>query len=345
MRKPPGLFPRTSGRCPTHRSFPAPLLTQNRIIPVTILTGFLGAGKTTLLNYILKQQHGYKFAVIINEVGKIGIDGALVEKTEGRDARTEQRLPLLHGAQGSRQGRAEAAQERRLRLPAHRDHRHRRPGAGRADFPEHPAAPAVRAARLDHHRRRCRADREADAGHRDRARADRDGGLSSCINKTDLVDEAQLEQVEAMARELNPHAADLPHEPVAGEPQGAARHARLRPGQETRSRPRVPQRTAATGIITTSSRSPSSSSSRSTSRSSSSSCRRFGEGEGLSARRASSLIAGNPRRAIFHGVNNRFTIMWDRLWEKDEKRTSQLVFIGKKLDRARIEKGLQSCLV
>src|SRR6478735_5180796 len=50
-------------------------------IPVSILTGFLGAGKTTLLNYILKQQHGYKFAVIVNEVGKIGIDGMLVENS------------------------------------------------------------------------------------------------------------------------------------------------------------------------------------------------------------------------------------------------------------------------
>src|ERR1700753_4261054 len=51
-------------------------------VPVTILSGFLGAGKTTLLNYILKQQHGYKFAVIVNEVGRIGIDGGLIERTD-----------------------------------------------------------------------------------------------------------------------------------------------------------------------------------------------------------------------------------------------------------------------
>ena len=51
----------------------------HKIIPVSILTGFLGAGKTTLLNHILREQSQYKFAVIINEVGKIGIDGGLVE--------------------------------------------------------------------------------------------------------------------------------------------------------------------------------------------------------------------------------------------------------------------------
>ena len=51
-------------------------------IPVTILTGFLGAGKTTLLNYILLQQHGYKFAIIVNEIGEIGIDGQLVENAK-----------------------------------------------------------------------------------------------------------------------------------------------------------------------------------------------------------------------------------------------------------------------
>jgi len=55
-------------------------------------------------------------------------------------------------------------------------------------------------------------------------------------------------------------------------------------------------------------------------------------------------IAGNPRRAVFHGVNNRFTIFWDRLWEKSEVRESQVVFIGKGLRREKIEQSLTACL-
>ena len=47
-------------------------------IPVTVLTGYLGAGKTTLLNRILSEPHGQKFAVIVNEFGEIGIDNDLV---------------------------------------------------------------------------------------------------------------------------------------------------------------------------------------------------------------------------------------------------------------------------
>jgi G3E family GTPase len=46
-------------------------------IPVTVLTGYLGAGKTTLLNRILSEDHGQKFAVIVNEFGDIGIDNDL----------------------------------------------------------------------------------------------------------------------------------------------------------------------------------------------------------------------------------------------------------------------------
>jgi G3E family GTPase len=48
------------------------------LIPVTILTGFLGSGKTTLLNYILKQPHGHRIAVIENEFGEAGIDNELL---------------------------------------------------------------------------------------------------------------------------------------------------------------------------------------------------------------------------------------------------------------------------
>jgi G3E family GTPase len=47
-------------------------------IPVTVLTGYLGAGKTTLLNRILSENHGKRYAVIVNEFGEIGIDNDLI---------------------------------------------------------------------------------------------------------------------------------------------------------------------------------------------------------------------------------------------------------------------------
>jgi G3E family GTPase len=51
-------------------------------IPVTVLTGYLGAGKTTLLNRILSEPHGKKYAVIVNEFGEIGIDNDLVVNSD-----------------------------------------------------------------------------------------------------------------------------------------------------------------------------------------------------------------------------------------------------------------------
>jgi G3E family GTPase len=51
-------------------------------IPVTVLTGYLGAGKTTLLNRILSENHGRRYAVIVNEFGEIGIDNDLIVESD-----------------------------------------------------------------------------------------------------------------------------------------------------------------------------------------------------------------------------------------------------------------------
>jgi G3E family GTPase len=60
------ILPTTSPKIPKQR------------IPVTVVTGFLGSGKTTLINHILSEQCGRKIAVIVNEFGEIGIDGQIM---------------------------------------------------------------------------------------------------------------------------------------------------------------------------------------------------------------------------------------------------------------------------
>ena len=54
------------------------IMPSSTKIPVTVLTGYLGSGKTTLLNRILTEDHGHRYAVIVNEFGEIGIDNDLV---------------------------------------------------------------------------------------------------------------------------------------------------------------------------------------------------------------------------------------------------------------------------
>jgi len=56
--------------------------TTNAQIPVTVLTGYLGSGKTTLLNRILTEDHGKRYAVIVNEFGEIGIDNDLIVESD-----------------------------------------------------------------------------------------------------------------------------------------------------------------------------------------------------------------------------------------------------------------------
>src|SRR5205085_1951 len=57
-------------------------MQEGNMVPVTILTGFLGSGKTTLLNRILQEKHGHRIAVIENEFGEVGVDNAIIEKSD-----------------------------------------------------------------------------------------------------------------------------------------------------------------------------------------------------------------------------------------------------------------------
>ena len=56
-------------------------------------------------------------------------------------------------------------------------------------------------------------------------------------------------------------------------------------------------------------------------------------------------IKGQPKRVVFQGVQMLFDSAPDRFWSAGEKRRSQLVFIGKDLDEAKIRSGFEQCIV
>ena len=70
---------------------------MNKIVPITLLTGYLGAGKTTLINHVLSNQEGYKVAVIVNDIGEINIDAELIQKGGIVREQDSNLVPLSNG--------------------------------------------------------------------------------------------------------------------------------------------------------------------------------------------------------------------------------------------------------
>lgn len=311
-------------------------------VPVTILTGFLGAGKTTLLNYILKQQHGYKFAIIVNEIGKIGIDGMLVENQKEEVMQMNNgclcctiRKDLVKGVQSLiKRGGFDYLLVETTGIAD--------PGPVAQTFLNIPQLQQL--VRLDSIITVVDAE-QIEKQMRDTETAREQIAMADflLLNKTDLVDETHLERIEAKARELNPHAQifrtnqsqvnlkelldmhafDLDRK-LAVDPEflnelNQRHHHDINSFSFEFERPFQVERFEYF-------------------------VQELSEKEQIFRSKGFLQIAGNPRRAIFHGVNNRFTILWDRLWEAGEKRASQLVFIGRHLDETRLRSELEKCL-
>ena len=70
---------------------------MSKVIPITVLTGYLGAGKTTLINHVLNNQEGYKVAVIVNDIGEVNIDAELIQKGGVVKEEDSNLVPLSNG--------------------------------------------------------------------------------------------------------------------------------------------------------------------------------------------------------------------------------------------------------
>ena len=175
-------------------------------IPVTVLTGYLGSGKTTLLNRILSDDHGKKFAVIVNEFGEIGIDNDLIVESD------EEIYEMNNGCvcctvRGDLVRVVQNLLKRRGRFDGILVET-----TGLAD-----PAPVAQTFFMDEDVR-AKAKLDAvialvDAKHfplrlNDAPEAEDQVAFADVviINKTDLVDADELEKVRATVRKINPHA-------------------------------------------------------------------------------------------------------------------------------------------
>ncbi len=321
-----------------------PSFASGEPVPVALLTGFLGAGKTTLLNHVLDTCREHRFAVLVNELGRIGIDPALV--TSAKDGVVE----LTNGC---------LCCSVRIDLARTLDRLLRRGGfeyllietTGIAE-----PAPIVQTfENIPEIRRAARIDaviavidaEQFSAQLREHETARNQVALADflVLNKIDLVSCELVSELERILRGLNPAAQILPAQNAKVDWRLLLDVGVFRLDDKLAVDPGLLdelRRWDHSGI--------------------SSFSVEYEEPLDLGALHAFLQgairgethlyrskgivdIAGEERRAVFHGVNNRIGITWGAPWGAGEPRCSKLVFIGRGLDEAALRSGLEECLL
>jgi len=314
-------------------------------IPVTVLTGYLGAGKTTLLNRILTEDHGKKFAVIVNEFGETGIDGDLVvgadeevfEMNNGCICCTVRGdlIRILDGLM-KRKGKFDAiiVETTGLADPA---------PVAQTFFVDQDVGDATKLdAVVTVTDAKWLKDRLKDAPEAKNQIAFADVII---LNKTDLVSADELAAVETAIRSINPYAklhkttrCDLPIADLLDrnafdldrildiEPDFLEAGHHHHHAEDVRSiSMTVPGDVDPDKFMPW--------------------INDISQVQGPNILRSKGILAfkGEPRRFVFQGVHMILDGDLQRDWKSGEKRESRLVFIGRDLDEAALRKGFTAC--
>ena len=314
--------------------------------PVTVLTGYLGAGKTTLLNRILTEDHGKRYAVIVNEFGELGIDNDLVVNAD------EEVFEMNNGCicctvRGDLIRIIEGLMKRKDKFDGILVET-----TGLAD----PGPVAQTFFTDDDVRAKTRLDAivtVVDARHfpvqlEQGDEAEEQVAFADVIllNKTDLASADELEKVEARIRGINPYARIHRTEKSRIDldailDKGAfdlARILEFEPDFLEHGHDHNHEETVKSLSLTADKPVDSN---------------KFQKWMGalLQLRggdilRSKGILAidGAAKRYVYQGVHMMMDSDWGTPWKEGEKRSSKLVFIGRNLDGANLQRGFEACL-
>ena len=335
-------------------------------IPVTVLTGYLGAGKTTLLNRILSENHGKKYAVIVNEFGEIGIDNDLIigadeevfEMNNGCICCTVRGdLVRILGGLMRRKGKFDAiiVETTGLADPA--------PVAQTFFVDENVGKKAKLDAVVTVADAKWLRDRLRDAPE---AKNQIDFADVILLNKTDLVSDAELREVEARIRGINPYAtlhrtqrAQIPLDAVLGRNAfDLERILEIEPafleaddhGHDHDHHHDHGHAHSHGGLKHYHDEDMQSISMKTDTPLDPDKFFPFIQNlvqvEGPNILRCKGILSlkDDPKRFVFQGVHMMLDGDHQREWKQDEERTSRVVFIGRNLPEEKIRKGFESCV-